>query len=63
MEKCRERFPVERLLLGSDFVAYDPRCHMTRIEHVFESPADREAICSGNLIRLLADAGSRPIVS
>ncbi len=55
-------FGADRLLFGSDFTAYDPRCYVARIKGVVTDPDEREKIFSGNLIRLLAEAGSKPIV-
>jgi predicted TIM-barrel fold metal-dependent hydrolase len=49
----------DRLLYGTDFTGYEPRCFLLRLQLAVPAPADREKILSGNLLRLLKRTGSR----
>jgi predicted TIM-barrel fold metal-dependent hydrolase len=59
IEQAKELLGPDRLLYGTDFTGYDPRCYQTRLLTAAPDPVEREKIYSGNLMRLLAAAGSR----
>jgi predicted TIM-barrel fold metal-dependent hydrolase len=61
LEAAYEAFGARRLLYGTDYVIYDPRPFMARVEDVAKDPGKRAAIFGGNLARLLEKAGARPI--
>ena len=60
MESALAAFGPERLLWATDYTAFDPACFVTRLERAVPDPAMRRKIGSGNLLRLLASAGSVP---
>ena len=60
MESALAAFGPERLLWATDYTAFDPACFVTRLERAVPDPVMRRKIGSGNLLRLLASAGSVP---
>jgi predicted TIM-barrel fold metal-dependent hydrolase len=59
IEQARDVLGADRLLYGTDFTGYDPRCFQTRLRAAVPDAEERERIFSGNLLRLLEQAGSR----
>ena len=53
IEGAYRAFGPKRLLYGSDFTAYEPRCFQERLKVAVPDPAEREAIFSGNVRRLV----------
>lgn len=62
MESARDTMGPNRLLYGTDFTVYEPRSYMTRLQQVLPAPVDQEKLYHQNIIRLLAQVGSRPII-
>ena len=62
MESARDLLGPDRLLYGTDFTGYEPRCFMARLQVVFPALADQEKLYHHNIVRLLAQVRSRPIV-
>jgi predicted TIM-barrel fold metal-dependent hydrolase len=60
METALKSFGPDRLLWGTDFQVFDPASFHVRALNAFSDPEIREKIFSGNLLRLLAEAGSTP---
>ena len=60
MESALAAFGPERLLWATDYTAFDPACFVIRLERAVPDPVMRRKIGSGNLLRLLASAGSVP---
>lgn len=61
VEAAYESLGVGRLLYGTDFTGYEPRAFMARVRAVIHAPEEQSQVFAGNLIRLLAQAGARPI--
>jgi len=59
LEEALALLGPDRLLYGTDFTVYEPRCFQTQLLKAVPDPDDRDKIRSGNLLRLLAQAGSR----
>jgi predicted TIM-barrel fold metal-dependent hydrolase len=59
IEEARKALGADRLLYGTDFTGYDPRCYQVRLPAAVPDPAEQAAIYAGNLLRLLESAGSR----
>lgn len=59
LEGAFQAMGPDRLLYGTDFTGYEPRCFLLRLELSIPDPAIRQRILSENLLRLLKAAGSR----
>ena len=57
IERLIRHIGVERLLYGSDFPEVDPEPYLHYLHHAGLEPPQLEAICHGNLARLLDLAG------
>jgi len=62
IETAYKAFGADRLLFGTDFTGYEPRGFQVRLEAAVPDQNDREKIRSKNAVRLLEQAGSRPII-
>jgi len=62
MESARDTLGPDRLLYGTDFTGYEPRAFMARLTMAFPAPADQEKIYHRNIVRLLAQVRSKPII-
>jgi len=61
MEAAYQAFGADRLLYGTDFTGYEPRGFQVRLEMAVPNPAEREKVRWKNVVKLLEQAGSRPI--
>ncbi len=60
MEMALKYFGPDRLLWGTDFQVFDPEVFIVRAKNAFPDPDLQAKVFSGNLLRLLASAGSAP---
>ena len=61
LETAYDAFGADRLLYGTDFTGYEPRCFMLRVQTVVPDLEEQEKVFAGNLVRLLEQVGSKPI--
>ena len=62
LETARDTLGADRLLYGTDFTAYEPRGFMARVNAVFPAVEDQAKLYHRNIVRLLAQGRSRPII-
>jgi predicted TIM-barrel fold metal-dependent hydrolase len=61
LEAAVEIVGSNKLLFGTDFSGYEIEPYIDRINAVIADPAEKEKIFSQNIIKLLADVGSKAI--
>lgn len=59
IEAAYQAMGPDRILYGTDYTGYEPRCFLLRLELAVPDEHDRKKILSGNLLRLLERVGSR----
>lgn len=59
IEEAYKALGPDRLLYGTDFTGYEPRCFQVRLQAAVPVTEDRENILSGNLLHLLDQIGSK----
>jgi len=57
LEYAVKKIGADRLLFGSDFIQNDPATVICRVENATLSRAEKDAILSGNILRLLEERG------
>jgi len=61
IEAAYNAFGADRLLFGTDFTGYEPRSFQARLEAAVPNSEEREKVRWRNVVKLLEQAGSRPI--
>jgi len=62
LEAAYRAFWANRLLYGSDYTGYEPRAFVVRVETVIRDNSEREKVFASNLVRLLRQIDSRPVL-